>query len=71
MTGDRPHEGPLVTFGLIEFTLDESAAAGWCPDCKAYSVATGQLHLLSPQGVTLLGPWATCEICDDEEDTDA
>ncbi|MET9321989.1 hypothetical protein ABZX75_17610 [Streptomyces sp. NPDC003038] len=40
---------------------------GWCRTCKAWTHLTADLLLLSPDGLTLVGTWAWCEVCDDPE----
>lgn len=66
--GEQPYSDvPLVAFGIVEIAPPRDDVEGWCPDCKAYSVATGDVHLLTPHGVTHLGAWAACEICDEED----
>ncbi|WP_405893717.1 hypothetical protein OG272_15735 [Streptomyces sp. NBC_00104] len=40
----------------------------WCHVCKAYTRLTVDLLLLTPCGVTTVGTWAWCEICDDPTD---
>lgn len=39
----------------------------WCTVCKAYTRFTGAMLLLTPDGVTTVGYWVWCEICDDPE----
>lgn len=41
--------------------------AAWCPVCKAWTHITAELLLLTPDGVTPCGTWASCEICDDPD----
>ncbi|MFG2404267.1 hypothetical protein ACGFR8_07985 [Streptomyces brevispora] len=40
----------------------------WCTACKAWSRLTGSIVLLTPDGVSTVGTWAWCEICDDPTD---
>ncbi|MFE0545184.1 hypothetical protein [Streptomyces sp. NPDC058891] len=40
----------------------------WCTVCKAYTRLVGSLALLTPAGVSTVGSWAWCEICDDPGD---
>lgn len=37
----------------------------WCPVCRAWSLLTADLLLLTPGGVADAGTWAWCEIYDD------
>ncbi|MCX4550594.1 MULTISPECIES: hypothetical protein [unclassified Streptomyces] len=41
--------------------------SGWCAVCKAWTHITADLLLLSPGGLTTVGTWAWCEICDDPD----
>lgn len=40
----------------------------WCTACKAYTRITGELLLLTAAGVSTVGTWTWCEICDDPTD---
>ncbi|WTW95406.1 hypothetical protein OG216_19380 [Streptomycetaceae bacterium NBC_01309] len=40
----------------------------WCAACKAYTRHTGDVLMLSPEGVSTVGAWSWCEICDDPAD---
>ncbi|WP_331756206.1 hypothetical protein OHA04_45710 (plasmid) [Streptomyces sp. NBC_01590] len=42
--------------------------ADWCPVCKAYTVLTGTTLLLTSGGVSTVGTWQWCEVCDDPTD---
>ncbi|MGW2951517.1 hypothetical protein [Streptomyces eurythermus] len=44
------------------------AREDWCITCKAYTRVTGDILMLSPAGVSVVGAWTTCEICDDLDD---
>jgi hypothetical protein len=44
------------------------AREDWCTRCKAFTRVTGDILMLSPGGVTVVGTWTACEICDDQED---
>lgn len=37
---------------------------GWCPHCKAETLAAGEVLILGQYGVTPAGQWAACEVCD-------
>lgn len=39
----------------------------WCPTCKAYTVLTGTTLLLTSGGVSTVGTWQWCEVCNDPE----
>ncbi|WP_284576801.1 hypothetical protein [Streptomyces sp. 2P-4] len=54
----RPHWAGLA---LHHGTLN----TGWCPTCKAETLITTDLLLLAPEGVSAVGTWSWCEICDD------
>ncbi|WP_439082074.1 hypothetical protein [Streptomyces sp. WL006] len=41
--------------------------AGWCPVCKAWTLLTAGLLLLTPDGVSALGDRTWCEVCDDPD----
>lgn len=58
-----PQPAPL-TVAVTPGTVRE----GWCLTCKARTLLTGELLLLTPHGVTVAGEWAWCEICDDPAD---
>lgn len=40
----------------------------WCDDCKANSAIAVDVFALFPTGLTFLGTFAFCEICDDPAD---
>jgi hypothetical protein len=44
-----------------------SLQTGWCGVCKAWTHITADLLLLTPTGLTTVGTWAWCEICDDPD----
>ncbi|GGQ50085.1 hypothetical protein GCM10010250_22110 [Streptomyces althioticus] len=41
------------------------AREDWCPTCKAWTRLLGDILLLTPDGVSVVGTWTACEICDD------
>jgi hypothetical protein len=41
-----------------------SICYAWCPHCKAFTLATGPVYLLTPHGVSAVGSWAACEVCE-------
>jgi hypothetical protein len=65
----RPEPIPPAT-GAVTATATTStdAAPSWCPACKAYTVLTGVVLMLTPNGTCLVGRWVWCEICDDPAD---
>ncbi|WP_327345970.1 hypothetical protein [Streptomyces europaeiscabiei] len=36
----------------------------WCRICKAFTRATGDILMLTAGGVSVVGTWNACEICD-------
>ncbi len=55
--------------GPITMTVNPGEAhEDWCPACKAYTRLTGRVALLTPEGVSTVGTWSWCEICDDPTD---
>jgi hypothetical protein len=51
---------PLET----EFAGDVSTVTrAWCPDCKAWTLLTGETVLITRTGVVPVGSWAWCETC--------
>ncbi|PWI15973.1 hypothetical protein DI272_18740 [Streptomyces sp. Act143] len=44
------------------------AREDWCKTCKAWTRTTGDILMLTPGGVSVVGTWTACEICNDEED---
>ncbi|MFE3378713.1 hypothetical protein [Streptomyces anulatus] len=40
----------------------------WCEACKAFTRLAGSMLLLTTSGVSTVGAWAWCEICDDPAD---
>ncbi|MFJ5037953.1 hypothetical protein [Streptomyces parvulus] len=40
----------------------------WCPACKAYTAVAFDVHALFPTGLTWLGTFTVCELCDDPSD---
>ncbi|MCX5326287.1 hypothetical protein [Streptomyces sp. NBC_00120] len=42
--------------------------SGWCSACKAWTHLTADLLLLAPEGVSTIGTWEWCEICDDPDE---
>lgn len=64
MTRPRPRRGaPPVT----ETVHTSTTSAEWCPACRAYTVLTGTVLLLTASGVTTLAAWSGCEICTEED----
>lgn len=44
------------------------SARTWCAACKAWTRLAGSLLLLAENGVSTVGAWSWCEICDDPAD---
>ncbi|MET9462442.1 hypothetical protein ABZY05_46845 [Streptomyces canus] len=44
------------------------AREDWCRTCKAWTRVTGDILMLTAGGVSVVGTWTACEICDDQED---
>jgi hypothetical protein len=66
VTGPHPRQtlrSPAAAGLLLQ---PVSLATGWCTVCKAETVLTADLLLISLAGVTPVGPWIWCEICDDD-----
>ncbi|MFC8332740.1 hypothetical protein [Streptomyces olivaceus] len=51
---------------VLTVTLGTSATE-WCPACKAWTCVSGDLLLLDPRGVSVVGRYRVCEICDDPD----
>lgn len=51
---------------VLTVTLGTSATE-WCPVCKAWTRVSGDLLLLDPRGVSVVGRYGLCEICDDPD----
>ncbi|MBT2490636.1 hypothetical protein J7E96_19375 [Streptomyces sp. ISL-96] len=68
MTG--PHKPrPAPPPAVLSITITSSTPTEtWCTACKAYTRLTGTLLALTPDGVSTLGPWTWCDICDDPTD---
>lgn len=52
---------------VVVTLMSGNATARWCTTCKAWTVLAGDLLLLSPGGVSTVGEFAWCEICDDPD----
>lgn len=50
---------------LVVTVTPGTPAPTWCPTCKAYTRLAGELLLLDPAGVTQVGSYTWCEVCDD------
>jgi hypothetical protein len=44
------------------------AREDWCPTCKAWTRLTGDILMLTAGGVSVVGTWTACEICDEHDD---
>lgn len=70
VTPRRPGMPP----GVVVLTVYVEAGPprpDWCHLCKAYTRFTGDLLLLTPAGVSVIGAYAGCEICDEPEELEA
>ncbi|WP_433341713.1 hypothetical protein [Streptomyces sp. CA-253872] len=52
---------------LVVTVTPGTPAPDWCPDCKAYTRLAGSLVALGPTGVTEVGAYTWCEVCDDPD----
>lgn len=66
MTG-RPERRPALHQPAGLALHPGTLHTGWCTTCKAWTHITTDLLLLAPGGVSVLGRWAWCEICDDPD----
>ncbi|WP_413808129.1 hypothetical protein [Streptomyces sp. OE57] len=55
---------PVITV----YVLPGTPRPDWCHVCKAYTRVTGDVLLLTPAGVSVIGAYAGCEICDEPEE---
>jgi hypothetical protein len=53
---------------LTVYVMAGEPRPDWCQVCKAYTRFTGDVLLLTPAGVSLVGAYAGCEICDEPEE---
>lgn len=53
---------PVATVAASGLTAD------WCTTCKAYTRVTGEVVLITRDGVSTVGVFEWCEICDDAPD---
>lgn len=63
MTTPDPHPD-----GAVTVTTGSYATAEWCTACKAFTLLTGAVLMLCHGGVSTVGRWTWCEICDDPAD---
>ena len=69
MTSRRPDRPTTVQRPHADLSLHAGALrAGWCTTCKAFTHISTDLLLLTPGGVSTVGTWSWCEICDDPDD---
>ncbi|MDX2813422.1 hypothetical protein ABZ312_09585 [Streptomyces sp. NPDC006207] len=54
-----PAPAPLLT------VVPGNVVTAWCYRCKAWTRLDGQLLLLAAEGVSTVGTWSWCEICED------
>ncbi|MFH8577132.1 hypothetical protein [Streptomyces zaomyceticus] len=62
----RPAGAPYTAMTLVAST--GTPTEEWCTGCKAYTRLAGPLLLLAPGGVSTIGTWSWCEICEDPAD---
>ncbi|MFB8402199.1 hypothetical protein [Streptomyces sp. NPDC055912] len=62
----RPAGAPYTALTLTVST--GTPTEEWCDGCKAYTRLSGPLLLLAPGGVSTIGTWSWCEICEDPAD---
>lgn len=67
MTGPRQPSGAPYT-ALRLTTAPGTPTEEWCATCKAYSRLSGALLLLAPGGVSTIGTYSWCDICEDPAD---
>ncbi|MFB7496079.1 hypothetical protein ACFC09_15530 [Streptomyces sp. NPDC056161] len=60
-----PGHGVRRPRDLVLTVTPGTATPEWCPACKAFTRLAGDLLLLDPGGVTVVGRYAWCQICDD------
>ncbi|WP_399879958.1 hypothetical protein ACGH7X_00050 [Streptomyces sp. BBFR51] len=68
MTPRREGSPVADTPPLTVHVIPGPAREDWCPTCKAWTRLTGNILLLTPGGVSVVGTWTACEICGDEDD---
>lgn len=61
----RPVPPPL-TATTVYVTASEPRT-GWCHVCKAWTRFTGDVLYLDRGGVSVVGSYAGCEVCDDPD----
>ncbi|GAB2331720.1 hypothetical protein [Streptomyces variabilis] len=59
-----PRPFPVLTVHVTAST----PRPDWCHLCKAWTRFTGDVLLLTPDGVSVVGSYAGCEICDEPDD---
>jgi hypothetical protein len=70
MTGQRGSTTVAQPPSLTVHVTPGPAREDWCPACKAWTRLTGDVLMLTPDGVSLIGTWTVCEICDDPDQED-
>lgn len=68
MTGQRGRTAVADTPPLTVHVIPGPAHEDWCPTCKANTRLTGDILMLTPDGVSVVGTWTACEICDDPDE---
>ncbi|MER6367424.1 hypothetical protein [Streptomyces mirabilis] len=67
MTSQRGSTTVADTPPLTVHVTPGPAREDWCPTCKANTRLTGDVLMLTPDGVSVVGTWTACEICDDPD----
>ncbi|MFD6128613.1 hypothetical protein ACFWC2_14565 [Streptomyces diastaticus] len=68
-----PHQRPVppaLETTTVYVTASEPRTA-WCPVCKAWTRFTGDVLYLDRGGVSVVGSYAGCEVCDEPDDRKA
>lgn len=64
----RPQSFRAAAAVTVTATTSTDDAPSWCPACKAFTVLTGVVVMLTPNGTSVADRWKWCEICDDPAD---
>lgn len=65
-----PRHQPVPPPVLTVHVEPGSPRPDWCHVCKAETRFTGDVLLLTPDGVAVVGSYAGCEICDEPEEAE-
>ena len=61
----RPTTGPAPVTVTVETGEPRET---WCTACKAFTRATGDVLVLTADGVATVGTWTFCDTCEDPAD---